>query len=274
MSELTRTNETLPAFMLPEDVDAGTENLGEYIRPPRVKVVQPLSKALTDEFNVNDTVLLPQRILVAASLTNEAGKTSKSKTGAGEKWHFVPLFFWPEWIAWNPRELKDEPAIAYRTTNRDDPFVEACRDSKRWLVRHENSPADKDLYVRNCEHLNFVVMPIDSPIAGMPVCISFSRSEHRVGTNFASLIKMRKAPIFGCIFEASTGYRENADGEWYGLDVRNPSEETGGLVQDADDYKFFKHQHEELKKAHAANMIQVDLEDGGEAEVSEATDDF
>ncbi len=276
MNEMTKADPNLPAFMSPDDVDMGTENLAEFIRPPRLRVVQALSKTLKDEFCEGDTVVLPQRVLMAANVLNETGRPSTSKVSAGEKWHFVPLFFWAEWITWNPREITDEDAIVERTTDRNSPLVAKCRDSNLWS---EPIPGKLDkngnpLCLRHCEHLNFLVMPLDTVMAGTPVCISFSRSEHKVGSSFAALIKMRKAPLFGCIFEASSGYRENPQGAWYGLDVRNPAEDHDSLVSDEDLYNNFKAAHEEFKKAHAANMIVVDLQDEGETKAPKESDDF
>lgn len=258
MSDLIQTrNADLPAFIEADDTKLGTELMGEFIRPPRVKVVQALSKALTDQFDAGDTVLLPQRLEIAPVLKNENGKPSHDKSGAGAPWKFVPLFFWPEWVQWNPREVTDEPAIVARTVDRTNPLVAKCRNRDLWSEPHPTKP---ELNRRNTEHLNFIVMPLEGEIAGTPVVLSFSRSEHRCGSSFASLIKMRKAPLFACVFEASVGYRENTSGEWFGIDVTNPSDGEG-FIQDEEAYNTFKDMHLDFVKAHEDQKIQVDLED-------------
>ena len=100
-------------------------------------------------------------------------------------------------------------------------------------------------------------------IAGIPVVVSFSRGEHRTGSNLASLIAMRSAPIFGCVFEAHSQERVNAKGVWYGLDITNPSVASGvsGVVTDEKQYAALKKLHLQMKAAHAENMIVVDHAD-------------
>ncbi len=266
----------LPDFMTAEDVKDSTEGIAEYVRPPFIRVVQPLSKGLIDDFNPGDTVLMPQRMIVAPVFQNEQGRPLREQSNSGDKWHFVPLFRYTEWISWNPRELTDEESIVYRTIDRNDPLVDKCRDSTRWRELHERKAKDgTDLYIRHCEHLNFIVMPIDTDIKGTPVCLSYSRAEHKVGASLLSLIQMRHAPIYGCVFEASVGFRQNNKGEWYGIDARNPSLEVGGLVQNPADYRTFKAMNAEFKSAHAKGQIQVDLEDDGETRTpSDAPADF
>lgn len=256
---LNKTNENLPTFMQP-DTTAGTESMGEFIRPPRLRVVQPLSKELTAEFNVGDLVVVPQRIMVVPVKLNDSGKSVQEKSNAGESFRFVPIFFWPEWIQWNSRMITDEPAVLQQTTDKNNPLVVKCRNRDLWEEDHPTKPGIK---VRNTEHLNFAIMLLDGSLAGELMVMSFVRSEHKCGTAFAGLIRMRKAPIYGCIFEGSTGYRENPQGEWYGIDVVNPSEDP--FVQSKDLYEHFKASHETLLEAHERGMIKVD-HDGSEGE--------
>ncbi len=251
----TSNKPKLPAFMQKDDV-TGTEDLGEFVRPPRIRVVQALSKDLIDTFDNGDVVLLPQKVLVSEVLKNDKKKPKTDKTGAGDPFWFVPLFFWPEWISWNPRELTDLDAIRFRTTDPNDPLVAKCRNRELWYEPH---PDKAEVNIRNVEHLNFVIMLMSGEFTGTEAVVSFSRAEHRSGTNLAGLIKMRKAPIFGCVFQISVGFRENPQGQWYGLDVTNPDEKSGfnPFIQNEEVYSGFRKKHEEFKSLHEKSKLEV-----------------
>lgn len=240
----------VPDFMRQHDM--GVEDLSQFIIPPRVKLVQKQSGApFEDLFSPGDVVVVPQMLKVAGT-----------QDKAGEPFHFIPLFFYPEWALWNPLELRgQQPAIRQRTTDPRSPMVAKCRDSSLWL---EPCPEMPDKNCRYVEHLNFIIMLLgDHQAAGIPIVMSFARAEHRSGSNFAALIKMRRAPLYGCHFEARAAYRSNNKGQWYGLDITNPAADSGVLpfVQDQATFETLKAHYEELKKAHAESKIRVDYED-------------
>jgi hypothetical protein len=91
---------------------------------------------------------------------------------------------------------------------------------------------------------------------------------HITGTNLSSLIQMRNAPIFGCVFEARTEFTSNDQGEWYKLMVSNPSLESGvsAWVIQQETYEKLKVSHLALKEAHAKNLIRVEHEDEEDAD--------
>jgi hypothetical protein len=250
----------LPAFMQ-DDRKMGVENLREFIIPPRMKVVQPLSgEPFSTLFNKGDVVLVPTMSRVAEVMLDANKKPTKS----GGPFCFVPVFFFAEWCAWNPITLKGTlPAIRERSL---DPKSDVARKSRNADTREERCPESKDPkdVVRYQEHLNFVVVLLGTgETSGIPLVMSFSRGEHRTGANLASLIAMRSAPIFGCIFEAHAQERSNQKGTWYGLDVTNPSIASGmsGVVTDEKQYAALKRLHLEMKDAHAKNLIIVDHDD-------------
>lgn len=265
-------NPELPAFAQ-DDVGVGTEGMAQYVRPPRVQVVQALSKNLTEDFNVGDTVLMPSKSLLAPVSLNDAGRPSKAKVGAGESWFASPIYFFVEWIAWNPREETKLPSIRERSLDPKSDLARRCQNRDTWFDKLEGS----EYNVRNCEHINFVVVPISGEFAGTPMALSYSRSEHRTGAALAALVKQRKAAIFANVFEFAVGYRENSSGEWYGVNGFNPSEEseTAPFIQDEDIYDHFKNLHNEFAEAHREGLVQIDMESGGgEDEPSETTTDF
>lgn len=251
----------LPAFM--QGVDAGVEDLGQFIKPPRLKIVQKQSGEAFSDFDTGDLIIVPQRQLVVPVIKNEKGKS----TEVGEPFFFVPLFFFPEWCLWNPIEMKGTlPPIRERTTDPKSPMVAKARNPKLWHVPCPEKPDGKPC--RYVEHLNFIVVLVGKPeFSGMPMIMSFSKGEHQSGSSFAALVKMRRAPMFGCQFMANTRFRDNAKGDWYGFDVTNPPGDSGvtPFIQEEDVFKQLQKMNADLKEAHAKSMIVVDYDDETEA---------
>jgi len=265
-NEIIKTQTQLPGFMT-EDREMGVSELRQFIIPPRLKVVQPMSsEQYTEKFNKGDVVLAPQLVLVAPITMDSV---TKRPTKSGQPFNFVPLFFFPEYLAWNPLESKGTlPAVRERSL---DPQSEIARKARNPETREEPCPEVARAVIRYQEHLNFIMLLVNTgDTAGIPVVASFSRGEHRTGTNLASLIAMRRAPIFGCVFEATSKLRSNSKGEWYGLDITNPSVSSGvnAIVTDEAQYAALKKLHLEMKEAHAKNLIIVDHDD----EMVEETD--
>jgi hypothetical protein len=249
---------SMPAFM--QGSDLGVEDLGQYVIPPRLKVLQPLSDRETflSKFDVGDVIAVPQMVLVAPTVKDEKDKPTED----GEPFHFIPVFFFPEWCLWNPIQTRGTlPAIVARTTDPTSTIAAKSRSPALW---NEPCPEAPEFMCRYVEHLNFVIVILgDHDLTGIPVIMSFSRAEHRRGSNFASLIKMRKAPLYGCQFEARVGPRSNNKGHWYGIDVTNPSGDSGiePFVQEKDVFGHLEGLHLEYKKAHEDAKIRVDYED-------------
>jgi hypothetical protein len=261
----------LPDYLRNEEA-LGVEELGQFVTPPRLKVVQPLSDRDTflTKFNPGDVVAVPQLLLVSP-MKDPADDAVASDNGV--PFHFVPIFFFVEWCLWNPLKARGTlPCIRERSLDPKSPLAVKSRNPATWT---EPCPEMPDEAIRYTEHLNFICMLRDKPELGnVPVVLPFSRSEHRCGSNLASLIKMRHAPIFACQFEASVGFRQNAKGQWYGIDVTNPSTKSGvtGFVQDEEAYEGFRNLHEELKDAHEKSKIVVSYEDEETAVEGEVLD--
>lgn len=238
-------NEQLPAFMQGEEIH-GDENMGDYIRPPRIKIVQAQAGEPYDQFNPGDVVLTPQCLLVA-----EYDKATRK----GAPWLFVPVYFYPEWCTWNPLGA-DEPMIAERTFDPKHEIAIKAQSPDTWNEKREDGQE-----VRHTEHLNFIVAPLSQEFQGLQFAMSFVRGEMKSGVNLCSLIRMRNAPMFGQVFEATAGHRKNSKGNWYGIDCSIPK--TAPLFVDNEDlYKSLKMLHLKFKDAHEKQGgIQVDYED-------------
>lgn len=246
----------LPAFIPQSDVGMGMEQLKEFVIVPRAKIVQRQSDTkLTDAFKPGSIVLSPVQALLAEP---EAPLT------------FTPIMFYPEWITWNPIETKgSEPAIAFRTLDRNDPVVAKARDPR---LRKEllTKIGGKDVYRSHTEHLNFVILLHDHPITD-PLVLSLARSEHFTGQKFAGLIRMRKAPMFACKFSLKTGPRKNNLGEWFGFDIEAPADGNGWVSEEQ--YEFLKGVHVEYDELVQARRVQADLSEPDEEPTGSAPAD-
>lgn len=247
-------NPNLPDFMR-EDAASGTEDLGQYVRPPRLKVIQKSAHPpLCDNFSTGDVIMMPQQLLVAP--VNKEAK-------AGESFFFNPVFFFAEYVSWNPIQLKGkEPAIIERSFDRNSAVAQKARDpDRRKEVMNPDAAPDKQMFIRHVEHLNFIGLLVDHEYSGLPIVLSFSKGEARTGQNFASLIKMRRGPLWGMQFECFSKHRPGTgEGDWYGIDVINPSEESGVTpwILDEAAYKRRCDLHEELKEQFESRLIIVE----------------
>lgn len=262
--------EALPAFMRGETT--GTDDLDEFIVPPRLKVVQgTASEEIKSQFNEGDLIISPSLQLIAPVRLNEHHKPD----GHGEPFAFVPVLFFVEYLVENPIEYKGtENYIRDRSLDPNSEIARKCRDPQQWTAPHPErptTPEGKAVYIRYVECLNFVVLPlgIDS-LAGMPIVISFSKSMHKAGSTLASLIKMRGAPIFGCVFQAQAVQQTNAQNSWYGLQISNPVMEDVGVgptILDEAEYDYLKEKHLSLK-----GRVQVDYEEHDAQAVNSSAD--
>lgn len=255
ITKITPAN--VPAFMQGTE-NLGTELLKQFVIPPRIKIVQKQSDdALLQLFGPGDVILSPMNALVSELPRDPKGRPMD---GATVSFLIVPVFFYPEWVTWNPIQLKGKsPAVVYRTTDPSDPVA---LKSKNQDLRYEPIPGEPDatLRRRHVEHLNFVVILYKSDVTREPCVLSFSRGEHGSGTKFAGLVQMRKAPIYGCVFNASVSMRHGSKGDWYGFDITNPDGDGAGWVTE-DEYRAFGKLHVQYAQYHKEHRLQATLED-------------
>lgn len=260
MNALTVPTEMeLPAHLQEHGLE-GQELLQQYVIPPRLKVMQPTRREPYRDFPEGSVVAVPLNVLVA-EYSKEFGPALQ----------FVPLFFWPEWCAWNPLASQGQlKAIRDRTFDKTDIIAIKARDEKK--RKSEICPEfprdreNKPQYISYVEHLNFLVFPLSGVLAGSPVCMTFDRGEHRQGTKFSGLIQQRKAPPWGCQFEAVIRQRTNTQGTWYGMDVDNPRADSISPWSAVDQKDLLRGLYLEAKKAYDTKTLQVDYGDDSQDE--------
>jgi hypothetical protein len=258
----------LPAFM--QNVEAeGVEELKGFVIPPSIKIVQKQSSDdLLNLFSPGDAIITPHNKVIAKIPLGENGKPT------GEPGHFkiVPILFFPEWIVWNPLESRgSEPAIHDRTFDMNSPIVAKAKNPQ---LRKEKHPTLEGKFRQYTEHLNFLCMVMSAEgDLEEPALLSFARTNHAAGSKLASLIKLRKAPIYGCIFDVFIVPQKNEKGSWYGFEVANPSNGPA-FVSDEALFNRYQEIHREMKELQAEQRISLQYEDGETQPTPEASNDF
>lgn len=244
-----------PGYM--KDAPRGTVELGQYVIPPRIKIVQKqASEELLEQYGVGDIIVIHGD--GSTELIAEMGHDKKGRpTGDSDGFLFTPLYFFVEYVTWNPIEMKGRvPAIADRTLDKQHPIAVKSRSAE---TRHEPHPADPKYHIRHVEHLNFMCL-IEN--VEEPVILSFARGSHKDGRALANLIKMRHAAIYGCIFQCKPAFRENEQGSWWVPEVFNPPAEISDPWVDEDQFEINKQLHLEMQKSINAAKVVVQYDDG------------
>lgn len=255
------TNAGLPAFMAgTAREDFGLQDALQYVRPPRVKIVQPLSRpAIKEQFNDGDAIVVPTMQLLAPV---EIDAQTKRPSGNGSPFLVVPIFFYPEFCVWNPLSLVNAgtlPTIRERSLDSRSPIAIRAKSQNREDICPEN-PTEKIKYV---EHLNFIIMPLDGEFFGTPLVVSFSKAEFKTGSSFCASLQMRRAPIYGCVFQFQVKKRNNQKGTWFGFDITNPAPPSSPWLgeNDGELFAWLKERHIEFREAHKNGLLQADYED-------------
>lgn len=251
-TELTKpsNNALAPAPEFLQGPAQGTEGMSGFIIPPRMIVTQPLSNAPLDKYPKGTPIIMPSELVLGTF--NEAEKC------LDDLFYVVPLFFFVEYTLDNPRTMRAQlGAVRERTF---DPESEVALRAQNFKLREIPCPENPKEVCKYTTRLNFVLQILDEAIPD-PVLVTFKSGEMKTGMQFNSLIKARRASIFGCVFAFDVGYRENDKGKWYGFDPSNPPAEVGPWVTNKDLFEQFKHAHEEYKQAHERKLLLPSLDD-------------
>lgn len=260
-TDVVTKRESLPAHLADHET-FGLDMLSDFVTPPRAKVVQRQSDAMLEKgFDPGDIVAVPLNVPIAPIEKDGKGKAQKK----GVFFHVVPLFFYPEWILWNPIETKGTlDAIKARSLDPKSEIAIRSRDANTRTVICPDLPSKdgKPIHCRYVEHLTFIstIVDEDHALYGMPIAFSFQRASHSAGRNWAALIRMKNAPVCGCNYAVQSVYQSNAQGQWFQPEVTNPVL-MSPYVQDPDKFTLFKSLHEDFKKAYEQNRLQVDHDD-------------
>lgn len=253
----------LPAHLQNKEIK-GLEVVKEVIRPPVLKIVQKQSRdEILDRFGKGTLITQPALAEVAP---NDVA------------FHFTPIFIWQEFQTWVKREQVqgDIPHVLESTTDSKSALAAKCQNRDLWFETVNREGINLD--VRHIETLCFLVVLHNHPFGGpeTPMIMTFSKGEYRTGSNLSSLIQMRKASPFDCIFEAKVCKepRGNDAGTWYGLDITNPSEDSGVSPWCTEEQgKAFEEMHDKFKEAHDRQLL-IRTEDSDETVKEPERDDM
>lgn len=226
---------------MPDYIEEGGEQeeaLVKVIRPPRIKIVQDLSKKVKQAFGLanGDVVLLPLGI--------KLGDLSAPIL-------VTPIFWYSEYVALNPREATALPMIRERKLSE---LSETARKAKQRVS--EPCPELPAKNITYAEVLNFIVYVHGYNVTAM---VNFLKGEYSSGSNFAALIKQRGARCFACVYELVPGVHTNRNGdEWYGFDARNCAEFSW---VSPDLYNKFKAENAKFKESFDAGLIEAELDE-------------
>jgi len=228
-------------MLTPENAEVN-KMLNEYVSPPRLKIIQPTAKApLSEMFGIGDVCLMP-------TMTPLAKK--------GVKFSFVPVFFFPEFLACNP--MGAETFIRDRSFDRASPIAKKAQDPSKRSEPWDKDPSKSVTYQ---EVLSFLIVIVGhEELMGTACAVGFARSEYKTGQQLASMIKMRGVPMFGTVWDAQTKTRNNASGTWQGLEI-TPSQEDSGYITDQAVFEQLKEQHRLFKEAYDNRTISVNYDD-------------
>lgn len=254
----------VPDFLqeLPEDISTGTDDLQDYITPSRLKIVQNQSNDLLNDFDAGQVLLMPQRMLL--DVPEETPIL------------FTPLLFFPEWCVWNDLDatIAGEPVILDRTLDRQSGIANKAKNAN---TREEAHPTNSKWKVNYAESLNFIgIIRNSEMLANTPVVVSFVRAEHRYGSNFASLIKMRTlpngrpAPIYSGVYSLSVSHRKNTKGNWFGFTPGQASLAGASPWVSQNEFEGYRALHESLADNLANSKIRVDYDSDNEGKESPA----
>ena len=232
--------------------DHSLDGVKQYVRPPRIKVIQATSdQNLLATFGVGSTVLVPDNLLIMEPARDEKGNVTAGNT---PPFLFTPIFFFNEFCLWNPIQMKGKlPAIRDRSFDQNSDVAIRARNFKDRTMPCPEAPEYNCVF---CEHMNFIVH-----VHGQKEhCIlTFSRGEFKAGTNFAALLKMRSTPLYAGIFAANLVPRKNDKGSWYGLDISNPSDGSPYVGEEA--FQLYQKFYKEYAELYSERKIDVVYED-------------
>lgn len=247
------------------DNDDSFEGIEEYIRIPRIKLVQGMSdEELKDNFNEGSAIIRPGDALICVKK---------------ESFDFVPLFRFTEFA--KHTDLKDKgkrPMVVQSSFDKSGELAARARDSKlRYEIYEEDEGQDKPRKYRYVEHLRFPgVIVGERDLAGTQVVLSFEKGEFNQGVALLNAMRLRKvvvgdqrvtAPMYTQVWSFTPAFRDRGDKKWWGFDYA-PAEPSLIPPTQVDEYRDA---HVELKEAFNKKAIIVEgdePDDEGDDDVS------
>lgn len=230
----------------------GLELATTYEQPSFTKIIQPLTKE-KGEFKDGDLLIAPDNKLLVP---------------LGEKFTFVPIFYFVEYC-----KQYNGPPVQGREWITERSFDINSDVAKRALSREESMNTvienGEKLVYRQHERWIIILLDHNSMIGESPIIHTFQGGEAKYGATFRRMVKARKAPIFGCKYEAQVSLHTGRKGQWFGLDVFYPDDSD--IFVGKDDYEKYSEMYKSAKKAQEEAGIIVDYENDEDSNTVDAS---
>lgn len=212
---------------------------------PRAKLLQALSPEVVDKMILEGT----------ENEKYESGLIINSLTKEKLPETFIPIFWFENWIRFNPRNKDDD-----RFDSKYEPgqLIWSSNTDKDPRVAEEANFGPNGEKPLATTFMNFFSI---FPGVPMPVIVSFSNTSYKTGRTLLSLCQFSgKADMFGCAYKLSSKQVKRDDLSWYTFNVQKAGFTT------KEDFEQCEGLHEQFKD-YASDIVVHDLD--GEDETTD-----
>jgi len=188
---------------------------------PRAKLLQDMSP----EVKAEGSSLKPGQII--NSLTAEVLPVT-----------FVPLFWFPTWIRFNPRNKKDN---GFDSNYEPGALIWMSKDPNDPRVLEEGKFGDNGEVPLATKFLNFFSIFLGH---AMPVIVSFSKTSYKAGKKLLTLASLSGGDMFARQYNLTTKLAHTDQNEYYVLEVAP----TGMIAHDSKAFKVSESLYENFKE--------------------------
>jgi hypothetical protein len=243
----------VPDYLSETEVE-GLDSISKMTVPPRVKVVQDMSRELKAlGFQVGDIVLSPANIKIG---------------DAASPLHVTPVFSFTEFLALNDRK-SGQFFIREKTS---DPRSKLARDAKNRLSYPNPEGAKiqgqtEPWKVTCVEALNFICYLHGQ---GLFALITFMKAETKYGRKLATLVELRQRSIYAGVYCLEVGEHTNQGGDvWQGFNPSNSALINQGWTP-KEMLPAMSAEYKKMKEAFESSMLDAVYEDPTDSETVEA----
>lgn len=222
----------------------GLDMMSDMITPPRLKVVQALSKDMKAAgFAEGDMVITPINVKVG----DEANPLD-----------VIVLLSWAEYLCINPREATDLFWLRDRSIDNKSQLAAKCRNRVKEPLPEGGVDKNKQpLQMEYAKASNFLVWLVDHNIA---VVVTFLKGEGKYGDAFASLVTCRNLATYSGLYQLKCVTHKNQKGdEWKGINAGNSPRNQAFCPREL--IQPMKELHQQYREQWANQNIAVDYDD-------------
>ena len=217
----------------------GMDKIGQYAKPPRIKIVQALTgPPIKPTYKEGDIIVNPQLI--------KLGDTE-------HPFSFTPIYMFVSWSCMNPIQMKGQLSAFRGDGMVFDPNHDIAKKAKRFI--QEPCPENPKFNIRYNELLNFFIMVHDvEEVKDMPILMFFVRGEYKTGQFLIGLLQSRgQCDIFAGRYRAFSEPHTGTLGTWQGLKIMNDLQPW----VDEEQYRKYNKLYDDLEKLVQARQVNM-----------------